>query len=884
MNAFCLPTQNARRLNAVWQIFAPSFPTHKSRSPVCWEEAGLPKSLEGPVEYCCRFRARDLNPSKRYWLWFAGASYETIGWLNNQPLGTHRGIWDSFAWEITPAIQAHNELRLSITKNGGKRFPTARVLSGFLPYVSTSFGGLWGDVYWAETGAVAIHEFYAVGKVDGTVQVELYLDGFGSGIAQVKVFDGLGDEVASAEQHYHCEGNQRLIFQLQVKDPTLWSVEHPTLYRLQATVFVEGERSHQAEQTCGFREVQAQHARILLNGEPFYLRGLLHWGWYPDRLCPRPGAQAVSELDALQSLGYNAIKTCLWVPPKSFLDACDRHGIVVWMELPLWLPEINSEAEFQRVYQEYEAILRQIRSHPSVLLYTLGCELSERFPAEWLQRLYTLTKSLTDSSLVRDNSGGSECYGGALKEYADFYDYHLYCDLHYAKPAFEHFLPGLRQPRPWLQGEFCDIDGYRDFERLRERLSPERLWWLSQDPAINPQGARWLYEAPLIEERLQAAGIAHRRAEMMRSSRGQALAHHKYTLETMRAYPQTSGYVVTGLRDTPVSTSGLLDDFGKAKFDPAIYQQFNADEVLLIDWRKRRVWIGGDRPANADEWNHFGGQTLYPTIALSHNRLHVSKETLRWEFRLGTKRIQGEMIVQVEGSPLASLAALEIPVPKVKTARKGVLSISLGTVHNSWNLWIYPRPDWRHLEETGLYDPEARFANFSGFAGMKLVTGKRSAAKTRRLCATRWKDWMQAYVEKGGRLLLLLQGEGTGLPTESLPFWREAFRLFEPHVLWRSLPHEGFTDLQFLAFSADYALNRQGIQEVFGAGAEYRSLLARIDSRTGYTHDYLAEVYAGKGHALLTTFHFAGANGTSPLTLNDHPAGQAFLWAALNLD
>jgi hypothetical protein len=65
---------------------------------------------------------------------------------------------------------------------------------------------------------------------------------------------------------------------------------------------------------------------------------------------------------------------------------------------------------------EYERIVRQVRNHPSLLLYTLGCELSREVSADFLGPLYTKIKGLVGDALLRDNSGSGEAYGGLLND------------------------------------------------------------------------------------------------------------------------------------------------------------------------------------------------------------------------------------------------------------------------------------------------------------------------------------------------------------------------------------------------------------------------------------------------------------------------------------
>jgi hypothetical protein len=141
------------------------------RVPSAWEDYGVPRAYEEPCDYRCTFEATPQS-GKRYWLHFGGASYEARGFLNDAPLGVHKGIWDSFCWEITDALHAgENHLRVQVVKNGGASYPVPQVLSGFLPYVSCTFGGLWQPVYVLETGDAWLCDLWVRGEVDGRVFV-----------------------------------------------------------------------------------------------------------------------------------------------------------------------------------------------------------------------------------------------------------------------------------------------------------------------------------------------------------------------------------------------------------------------------------------------------------------------------------------------------------------------------------------------------------------------------------------------------------------------------------------------------------------------------------------------------------------------------------------
>jgi hypothetical protein len=427
----------------------------------------------------------------------------------------------------------------------------------------------------------------------------------------------------------------------------------------------------------------------------------------------------------------------------------------------------------------------------------------------------------------------------------------------------------------------------RDFAHLRARVEPRHLWWLERDPLVNPQGVRWFYETPFVEERLRQQGLMEHLPTLVTNSRRELCVHHKYTLERMRSLPGTSGYVVTGLKDTPIATAGLLDEQGVPKV-PRSYRAFNNDTVLLLDWHRRRVWLaGGDRSANPDPFNHFGGQTLYPTLAVSHFGAPVNGASLHWELRGRTVRLGGTVpSIELAGGQIEVLAMLELPVPQVSRRQECTLAASLKVggqtiATNRWSLWLHPRPDWqRGIGRCALYDPDESLIGLPARGEVFLPLARDQRPQEPLLFATRWADWMSEYLRLGGRILLILT-DGASLVQESLPFWREATHLFAAHKLCRELGLRAYADESLIAFSTDRALLREASREQMAPDAEWHSLWRRVDTRTGWTADYLAEVQLGEGRMLVTTLHFAGAFGDLPLSLQYHPAGQYWLYQML---
>jgi hypothetical protein len=580
------------------------------------------------------------------------------------------------------------------------------------------------------------------------------------------------------------------------------------------------------------------------------------------------------------------VKLCLWFPPQYYFDLADELGMLLWVELPMWLPEPDAHFR-QQTPAEYERLVRLASPHPSVILYSLGCELNRAVGPDILGPLYAMVKQLGGGGLVRDNSGSGEAYGGLLNEFADYYDYHFYCDLQFFRTLVDFFSPRWRPPQPWIFGEFCDYDTFRSpaaWGGEGEALP----WWLSQEASVNPQGARWQMDAPYLEERLRANGNWGRVRELARLSELHGLLHRKATIELVRTYREIAGYVITGEVDTPISTAGMWDDSGRLKFDPDAFRAFNQDTVLALGWDKRRAWVnGGDRWAPWDTFAYGAGTVVRPHIVASHYGAAPGPAWVSWSVALEGEapfaQGEAETAFALAAGDVRELLVAEFAAPQVDRPRLAVLraeaSVAGASTANEWSLWFFPPGAWEGLSGIGLLDPLGRLEGLarvcpgvSAAGEAEIVAWTGEGASGRVVVATAWTGALDAFARAGGRALLLQGAEGPRGPLAALPmpFWREALRVCEPHPAWGDFPHDGWAALQFYGCATDYALDTEAL------GAAVRPILRRVDTRTAHYHDYACELEWGAGRLIVSTLRFEGGHG-------DQPAGLARNTAAAYL-
>lgn len=361
----------------------------------------------------------------------------------------------------------------------------------------------------------------------------------------------------------------------------------------------------------------------------------------------------------------------------------------------------------------------------------------------------------------------------------------------------------------------------------------------------------------------------------------------KLTLETVRKRRGVQGYVITGLADTPIATSGILDDDGEPKWSASEFRAFNDAAILCLDVGRSRIWQhGGDRPERLDTHNWWDGAAVRLHVILNH----CAERPLRnCAFTWRVQNANGQMIA-AGGEAVTRLLPASEPVelgvvefiapvfdqPQSLTLIAHVDSQSV-TCTNQWPLWMYPQSQLAR-EETAFYDPARLLAQ-----EWATVAHRRSADELADwrgpLITTACDGAVIEFLAAGGRVLLLQMGDGP-LPVKRAPFWRESIKLLTPHRLWQRFPNAGFADLQFWGLASDVSFDTPRLAAILPSLRNLTPILRRLDARDFRISEYLFAATVGAGRLIGCSLRLEGGAGIQPTGLKRNVAGK-FLLAAL---
>lgn len=216
---------------------------------------------------------------------------------------------------------------------------------------------------------------------------------------------------------------------LELPDGKLWSEESPNLYTAYVSIRNNEEILDSSEASFGIRKLEWNADGFFVNGRKTLLRGgCLHH----DNGIVGACAYAQSEerrVRILKENGFNAIRSAHNPCSKAMLEACDKYGIYIMDELwDMWYQHKSKYDYASQLMEHYrediEAMVSRDYNHPSVIMYSIGNEVSE--PAkpkgiELAKEMVVWTHKLDESRavtggfnlmIIANAAKGKEIYNG----------------------------------------------------------------------------------------------------------------------------------------------------------------------------------------------------------------------------------------------------------------------------------------------------------------------------------------------------------------------------------------------------------------------------------------------------------------------------------------
>jgi beta-glucuronidase len=224
--------------------------------------------------------------------------------------------------------------------------------------------------------------------------------------------------------------NNESIIDLQIPKINPWHFDFPNLYRIDVTVYQGKKATDKISCNVGFKEMKFVNGQTFLNGERLKLMGV-EWtaGSNPNFGFAEPVAEIIRQGKLMKDVNCIYSRTHLQLDDV-FFDFCDRNGILIQEEVPLWgydTPPGNDTIE-SIAMKQLQAMISNHFNHPSIITWGVGNELRGRDSKmkAMIERLIAKAKELDPSRFASyvSNSLNESYFNNPkfVKDAADFGD------------------------------------------------------------------------------------------------------------------------------------------------------------------------------------------------------------------------------------------------------------------------------------------------------------------------------------------------------------------------------------------------------------------------------------------------------------------------------
>ena len=221
------------------------------------------------------------------------------------------------------------------------------------------------------------------------------------GEAVVEILDG--DKVVASGQGASLE--------LDIPDAKLWSDETPYLYTCHVTLAEHGQVVDEVTQRFGIRKVEWNSKGLFINGKETLLRGGCY---HHDNGILGAATFDKSEerrVRIMKEAGFNALRSSHNPTSRAMLEACDKYGMYLMDETwDMWYSHKNKfdyASNFEKNWREdIRSMIERDFNHPSVILYSIGNEVSEPAQEKGVQLAKEMVEYIHSLDRNRAVTGG----------------------------------------------------------------------------------------------------------------------------------------------------------------------------------------------------------------------------------------------------------------------------------------------------------------------------------------------------------------------------------------------------------------------------------------------------------------------------------------------
>lgn len=381
---------------------------------------------------------------KRWVLHFGAVDQYAAVYLNGKLVKRHLGGYLPFSVDVTDVLRdTENELTVQVRDYSDAFYYSRgkqKLKRGGMFYTAQS--GIWQTVWMEQVPESYISDLAITPLYDeGAVRVRVKVT---SALAK-KVTVTVSSEEMQPLQTGGLAGEDIVI---PIRNPHSWSPEDPFLYDLEIQAGEDLVRSYTAMRKISVEKDEKGIPRLYLNCRPYFQKGVLDQGYWPEGLYTPPCDEAmIYDIRTMKELGFNMLRKHIKIEPQRWYYHCDRLGMLVWQDMvnggrgyhswyvtyaatameyfhlrarDSWLGLLGRRDERGRrqFVSELRETIHTLHNHPSIVTWVIFNEGWGQFHANTMTRI---AREADGSRLIDQASGWFDQGGGDIRSIHDYF-------------------------------------------------------------------------------------------------------------------------------------------------------------------------------------------------------------------------------------------------------------------------------------------------------------------------------------------------------------------------------------------------------------------------------------------------------------------------------
>ncbi len=318
--------RNIKELDGMWNFQKEDGKCYKLPVPGCWEQHPDMLAYRGKGEYS-RTVYTDRTGNIR--LEFKGVSHTADVYFDGVKIAHHYNAFTPFSAVVKNVEKGEHEIKVCVDNT----FTEASALH--VPNDYYTYGGITRPVALENVADIYVKYIHFTPYTKENrwfAKTEVVVCNVSDNDIEAEIYGTLENNKMSQKITVEKNSEKTVVFEGEFKDVKTWSNKEPNLYMLNMILSVNGEEVDDLIERVGFRTVEVKGKYIYLNGEKVRLKGFNRHEDYAVDGCAVSIQHIIQDMDLMQDMGVNALRTCHYPNDERMLDLCDERGIMVWEE------------------------------------------------------------------------------------------------------------------------------------------------------------------------------------------------------------------------------------------------------------------------------------------------------------------------------------------------------------------------------------------------------------------------------------------------------------------------------------------------------------------------------------------------------------------------